>query len=260
MCFAGYKLRLAIAAFILGGLQPLAAGEARIAVAANFAPALRAIADNFSASSGHDIVLSPGSTGKHYAQIINGAPFDAFFSADAARPMKLEQDGLAEGRYTYAIGRLVLWSPAPGLIDPEAKILATASFRFLAIANPELAPYGKAAQETLTRLGLWEQMQPRLVRGENINQAFQFVASGNAELGFVAKSQLKNSRGMDAGSYWEVPAEFHAPIEQQAVLLSDSVIARAFMDYVKSAAGRDLISQYGYDLPMNAQAQTDADR
>lgn len=260
MCLAGDKFRLAIAAFILSGLQPLAAGEARIAVASNFAPALRTIADNFARSSGHDIVLIPGSTGKHYAQIINGAPFDAFFAADAARPTRLEQDGRASDRYTYALGRLVLWSSMPGLVDPKGKILTTTSFRYLAIANPKLAPYGKAAQETLVRLGLWEKVQPRLVRGENISQTLQFVASGNAELGFIAKSQLRNPDTIITGSYWQVPAAFHAPIAQQAVLLSNSVIARAFMNYAKSPAAQEIISHYGYDLPLNAQAETNADR
>ena len=229
-------------------------------MASNFAPALRTIADKFTQSSGHDIVLIPGSTGKHYAQIINGAPFDAFFAADAARPARLEQDRRATGRYTYAVGRLVLWSPTPGLVDEGGKILTTGSFRYLAIANPELAPYGKAAQETLARLGLWEALQARLVRGENISQTLQFVASGNAELGFIAQSQLNNPDFIIRGSYWQVPATFHAPIAQQAVLLSESLIARAFMDYAKSAAARDIIRQYGYDLPMNAQAETDADR
>lgn len=260
MHFGSCKISLAIAIFALSGMQLLEAGEARVAVASNVAPALRTIADDFEQATGHKIVLISGSTGKHYSQIINGAPFDAFFAADTARPAKLEEEGRAYDRFTYVEGRLILWSPVPGLVNDDSKILSAGSFRYLAIANPRLAPYGEAARETLMRLGLWEQLQPRLVRGENIGQAFQFVASGNAELGFIAKSQFVTLPGENTGSYWEVPAELHAPIAQQAVLLSDSLIARAFMDYAKSAAAREIFRHYGYDLPLNSGAQTDVDR
>ncbi|NNK32182.1 MAG: molybdate ABC transporter substrate-binding protein [Xanthomonadales bacterium] len=229
-------------------ISEVAGGDViRIATASNFMTVMPALADAFEAQSGHTVILIPGSSGKHYAQILNGAPFEAFFSADARRPAELERRGrIVDGsRYTYAIGRLVLWSPVPGLVGDGADTLGSGAFRRLAIANPRLAPYGEAARQTLESLGLWNGLQDRLVRGENVAQAFQFVHSGNAELGLVALSQLV---GRDGGSQWLVPAERYAPIEQQAVLLREGP-ARSFLDWVRSEAARDIIEAGGYLAP-----------
>lgn len=227
------------------------ADEIRIAVASNFAGAMKAIVEAFEAGSDHEITLSFGSTGKHYAQIANGAPFDAFFAADTTRPALLEEEGVAVpgSRFTYAIGKLVLWSPKIQFVDADGKVVANGEFRHLAIANPRLAPYGRAAEEVLRARGLWAVVEKRLVFGENINQAFQFVASGNADLGFVAYSQLQRSSGELEGSYWEVSQSEYSPIEQQAVLLDDNAAARAFLAYVRGAEGSNIIRAHGYDLP-----------
>jgi molybdate transport system substrate-binding protein len=226
------------------------ADEIRVAVASNFTAAMQAIAARFAEHSGHRVVLAFGSTGRHYAQIVNGAPFDAFFAADARRPGLLEQEGLAVpgSRFTYAQGRLVLWSPRAGYVDAQGAVLDN-GFRHLAIANPRLAPYGRAAEEVLRALGLWSRLSDRLVRGENVAQAFQFVASGNAELGFVAAAQLKRRGAGMGGSQWEVPEALYSPITQQAVLLADKAAARALLAYVRGPAGRELIEQYGYGVP-----------
>lgn len=226
---------------------PLSADEIRIAVASNFAETMRDIAGAFEEQTGHDLVVASGSTGKHYAQIVNGAPFDAFFAADAARPERLEAEGLAirGSRFTYAVGKLILWSPRPGWVNNNSDILSSDRFRYLAIANPKLAPYGKAAQQILVELGLWQPLQGRMVRGENIGQTFQFVHSGNAELGFVAYSQIRRPGQAVPGSFWLPPESLYDPIEQQAVLLKDSRAARAFLDFVKSDA-REIVQGYGY--------------
>lgn len=228
------------------------ADEIRVAVASNFATASEALVQRFEASSNHQVTLVFGSTGKHYAQIRHGAPFEAFFAADARRPEMLESEGLAvrESRFTYAVGRLVLWSPEARYIDAGGRVLESGDFRHLAIANPELAPYGRAAREMLQSKGLWDGLQRRLVRGENIGQAFQFVKSGNAELGLVALSQLTSpDRGMEAGSRWVVPEDLHTPILQQAVLLRDIAAARAFTEFVKSDTAQSIIRSYGYQTP-----------
>ena len=230
---------------------PVRADEMRIAVASNFKAAITAIARRFESETPHRVSLISGSTGKHYAQIHNGAPFDAFFAADIRRPELLEREGLAlpGSRFTYALGKLVLWSPREGYVDPHGRILEDGGFRHLAIANPGFAPYGKAAGEVLLARGLWDALGGRLVRGENIGQAFQFVHSGNAELGFVAWSQLKRPGQPLEGSYWEVPKALHSPIEQQAVLLKDSEAARAFLSFVRSGEGLGIIREYGYETP-----------
>ncbi len=227
-----------------------AAGEIHVAVASNFSGAMRAISARFEAQTGHRVILSSGSTGKHYAQIRNGAPFDAFFAADEQRPKLLEQAGLgvAGSRFTYARGRLVLWSPRAGYVDPAGDVLR-GEFRHLAVANPRLAPYGRAARETLLALGLWEAVAPRLVRGESVAQTLQFVASGNAELGFVAYAQIRQPRGAVSGSYWDIPQSLYTPIIQQAVLLSDDAEARALLAYIKSRPARRIIAAYGYAAP-----------
>jgi molybdate transport system substrate-binding protein len=226
------------------------ADEVRVAVASNFRDAMSALATRFEQISEHQITLIFGSTGKQYAQIRNGAPFDAFFSADSRRPELLERESLAVpgSRFTYAVGKLVLWSPQAGYVDPGGKNLERGDFRHLAIANPNLAPYGTAAREALQALGLWEQLGPRLVRGENIGQAFQFVSSGNAQLGLVAWSQLRRNDATIEGSYWLVPARYYSPIEQQAVLLRDTVAARTFISFIRSEESAKIIRAHGYDL------------
>jgi molybdate transport system substrate-binding protein len=202
----------------------------------------------FEQSSEHTVLISAGSTGNHYAQIRNGAPFEVFFSADAERPTLLEQQGVAVvgSRFLYAVGRLVLWSPRPSFVDADGRLLENGSFRFLAIANPDLAPYGAAAREVLTARNLWSLLQPKLVQGQDIGQTYSFVYTGNAELGFVAYSQLKKPGAEVAGSYWLVPENLHRPIAQEAVLLRDVPAARKLVELVKSPAGREIIRSYGY--------------
>lgn len=222
----------------------------RIAVASNFSTAIQALSNQYEQQSGQKIDLIFGSSGKLYAQIINGAPFDAFFAADVERPERLEQDKRIQpdSRFTYAFGQLVLWSPDPALIDTELSVLSAPTFHHLAIANPRLAPYGLAAQQVLEKLALWTPLQSHIVRGENIGQTYQFIRSGNAELGFVALAQLKES-DMAEGSYWQVPADLHAPIEQQAVQLTDKAEVKAFLAYVREDSSKQLIQQFGYQTP-----------
>jgi molybdate transport system substrate-binding protein len=224
------------------------AAEVRVAVAANFAATMTVLAAEFEADSGHRLLLSSGSTGSHYAQIRNGAPFDVFFAADVRRPMLLESEGraLPGSRFTYALGRLALWSREPGYVDPDGRVLESGQFRFLAIANPSLAPYGAAAREVLEQRGLWNALQSRIVQGQDIGQTYSFVYTRNAQLGFVAYAQLMRPDRPAEGSYWLVPAEMHRPIEQQAVLLRESPAARAFLDFVRGDAGRAVIRRFGY--------------
>ncbi len=224
------------------------ADEIRIAVATNFSETMGALVALFEQSSEHTVLVSAGSTGNHYAQIRNGAPFEAFFSADAERPTLLERQGLAVAgsRFLYAVGRLVLWSPRADFVAADGRVLEGGAFRFLAIANPELAPYGAAAREVLMARNLWRSLQPKLVQGQDIGQAYSFVYTGNAELGFVAYSQLKKPAAEVAGSYWLVPENLHRPIAQEAVLLRDVSAAREFVELVKSSAGREIIRSYGY--------------
>ncbi len=226
------------------------AEEIRVAVAANFADAMKTLVTRFEAISGHTVVPVFGSTGKHYAQIVNGASFAAFLAADAERPQRLESEGRAVRgtRFTYAVGRLVLWSRTDDVVDPAGTVLANGTFRHLAMASPELAPYGAAAEETLRSMGLWKRLEPRLVRGENIGQTFQFVHTGNAELGFVALSQVIGPGKKTEGSFWLVPLELHQPIEQQAVLLHDSKAARHFLAFLGGAEAREIILRYGYSI------------
>lgn len=231
-----------------------AAEEVRVAVAANFLTTLNEIATNFERDTGHTAVVSSGSSGKLYAQIKNGAPFDVFFSADVTRPKLLEEEGFAVqgSRFAYAVGRLTLWSHGTTKIEGNGKsALLSDDVEHVAIANPKTAPYGAAAKEALQALGLWERVRDRLVRGENIGQTFHFVFSKNAQLGFVALSQVLNPKVNGAGSRWDVPAHLYAPIRQQAVLLRTGQrheVARAFLDYVKGAKSRDIIERFGYVL------------
>jgi molybdate transport system substrate-binding protein len=225
-----------------------AADELRVAVATNFSETMAALVELFEQRSEHTILVSTGSTGSHYAQIRNGAPFEAFFAADAERPRLLEEQGVAVAgsRFLYAVGRLVLWSPEPRVVDAEGRVLDGDSFRFLAIANPELAPYGAAAREVLTARGLWEKLQPKLVQGQDIGQAYSFVYTGNAELGFVAMAQLMKPGAEISGSHWLVPDSLHRPIAQEAVLLKDVAPAREFIEFVKSPGARAVIRSFGY--------------
>ena len=238
-----------VLACVLSSSQSLAA-EIRVAAASNFARAMISLASDFEENSGHKVKLVFGSTGKHYAQIHNGAPFDVFFAADIKRPRLLEEQGIAiaGSRFTYAKGKLILWSHMPNYVDSEGEVLRHGSFEHLAIANPNLAPYGRAAREVLKYRGLWEEMKQKVVRGENIGQAFQFVSSGNAELGFVAFSQVKNIDEPIEGSYWEVPQSLYTPIEQQAVLLTDNEAGRSFISYIKSKPALKIISNHGYEI------------
>jgi molybdate transport system substrate-binding protein len=210
---------------------------------------LERLTPRFEEQSGHTLTVISGATGSHYAQIVNGAPFDVFLAADAERPQRLEAEGraVAGTSFTYALGKLVLWSADATVVDSAGAVLESGTFKHLALANPTLAPYGAAAQETLTALGLWEGVQGKLVRGDNIAQTLQFVQSGNVELGFVAMSQLIDIG--NTGSRWDVPATLYDPIVQQGVLLKDSAPAREFIDFIRSEESRAVIREAGYDLP-----------
>ena len=242
----GWKLVLGL--FALGPAAHAAADETTVAVATNFTNAMSALVERFEQRTGHRVLVSFGSTGNHYAQIKSGAPFDAFFAADAERPRLLENEGLIvpASRFRYAVGRIALWSPRAGYVDDAGRVLKTGAFRHLAIANPDVAPYGAAAREVLQAMRLWDALQPRLVRGQDIGQAYSFVHTGNAELGFVAWAQLKKPDGDVGGSYWLVPETLHEPIAQEAVLLRDVPAANALMEFVKSPEARDIIRSYGY--------------
>lgn len=240
---------LLLAAFLL----PARAAEVQVAVAANFAVPLARIAEGFKAATGHTLKVAAGATGKFYSQVVAGAPFEVLLAADEATPARLVNEGhaVAGSRFTYAIGRLVLWSAQPGLVDEQGAVLASGRFAHLAIANPKTAPYGAAALQVLQARGLGAALAPRLVTAESIAQAYQFVATGNAELGFVALSQVVVPGKPAAGSYWLVPPQLHAPIRQDAVLLkagANNAAARALLDYLKSPAARDVIRSFGYGL------------
>lgn len=242
---------IALAAVLVLGPSAAQAAETQVAVAANFTEPAREIATAFKAATGHTAVLSFGSSGQFYAQMARGAPYEVFLSADADRPKKAEQDGVGVTgtRFTYAIGRIVLYSRTPGLVDDGGKVLATGRFQKLSIADPTAAPYGVAAVATLQKLGVYDAVKPRIVMGSSITQAFQFVDTGAAELGFVALSQVINTPG---GSRWLVPAVDHAAIDQQAILLypgQNNPAAKAFMAFLKSPPAIAIIKKYGYEIP-----------
>lgn len=229
---------------------PAFAAEVKVAVAANFTEPAKEIAARFKTKTGHDANLSFGSSGQFYTQIANGAPFEVFLSADAERPTKAEADGLAVpgSRFTYAVGRLVLYSKTPGLVDAKGAVLKSGKFNKLSIADPKTAPYGVAAVETMKKLGLSEALAPKLVQGTSITQAYQFVDTGAAELGFVALSQVVTVKG---GSRWLVPTADHTPIDQQAVLLKTGAAnpgAGAFLAFLKGAEAKAIIRKYGYEI------------
>ena len=237
-------------------LNEAIADEIKIAVASNFYPTMKELVTHFesitpNSDTTNNIVLISGSSGKHYAQILNGAPFDLFFSADKLRPNMLEKEDVFnnQSRFTYALGKLALWSPFNEYVDSDGQVLYTDDFRFLAIANPKIAPYGVASKETLTSMNLWLDMGEKLVRGENIAQTFQFAKSGNAKLGFVSYSQILSLNSSSEGSYWLVPQDMYQPIEQQAILLKDSSLGKDFLSFIMSDEALDIIKRNGYDLP-----------
>lgn len=229
------------------------AGEVQVAVAANFTAPMKLIAAEFERSSGHKALLSFGGTGKFYAQIRNGAPFEILLAADAETPRRLEQEGLgvAGSSITYAVGKLALWSADAGLVDAKGEVLTSGNYRHIAIASPKLAPYGAAAQQVLERLGLTTALAPKIVQGENIAQTYQFIKSGNAELGFVALSQVYAQGAVKEGSAWIVPAALYSPIRQDVVLLvkgKDNPAAAALLQFMRSEQAQAVIKSFGYDL------------
>ncbi len=229
------------------------AAEVQVAVAANFTAPIKEIAAEFEKDTGHKVAIAFGATGKFYAQIVNGAPFEVFLAADDSTPAKLEGEGaiVAGSRFTYAIGKLVLWSAKENFVDDQGAVLNNPAIRHLSVANPKTAPYGAAAMATLTQLGLADAYRGRMVQGENITQTHQFVATGNAELGFVALSQVYKDGRLTSGSGWVVPAAFHQPIRQDAVILArgrDNPAAAALVDYLKGPKAAAVIRSYGYDL------------
>jgi len=230
------------------------ASEVRLAVAANFAAPMRSLAQSFEKATGHKVVVALGATGQLYAQIKNGAPFDVLLAADDETPKKLESEGLAVSgsRATYAIGRLVLWSKRDGLIDAKGEFLSTGRFDRIAIANPKLAPYGLAAIEVIEKLGLTQAIKPKVVEASNITQAHQFVASGNAEIGFVALAQVAEGGKIKSGSGWIIPESLHSPIQQDLVLLQrgkTNPAAQQLIEFLRSETAKAIIRSYGYALP-----------
>ncbi|KWR75193.1 MULTISPECIES: molybdate ABC transporter substrate-binding protein [Pseudomonas] len=245
------RLSLALAACL--AIHAALADEVQVAVAANFTAPIQAIAKDFEKDTGHKLVASFGATGQFYAQIKNGAPFEVFLAADDSTPAKLEQEKavVPGSRFTYAIGKLALWSPKDGYVDAKGEVLKKGGFQHLSIANPKTAPYGLAATQVLDKLGLKDKLTGRIVEGQNIGQAYQFVSSGNAELGFVALSQIYKDGKVTAGSAWIVPADLYEPIRQDAVILEkgkDNAAAKALVDYLKGPKAAAVIKAYGYEL------------
>lgn len=237
------------AATLLAGVAH--ADEVAVAVAANFTAPMQKIAAQFEKDTGHKAVLSFGATGKFYAQINNGAPFGILLAADDTTPEKIAKEGkgVDASRFTYAIGQLVLWSKQANYVDDKGAVLKTGDHKHIAIANPKLAPYGLAAMQTVEKLGLTAQVQPKTVLGENIGQTYQFAASGNAQLGFVALSQVMEDGKLREGSAWIVPASMHEAIRQDAIVLNsakDNAAAKALMEYLKGDKARAIIKSYGY--------------
>lgn len=242
-----------LSAWLFFSLSGLHAAEAQVAVAANFAEPFKAIAAVLKKSTGHTLKITVGSTGRLYAQIKNGAPFDVLLSADAQAPAQLEADGLAQPgtRFTYATGKLVLWSADATQVDALGAVLKTDRFRKLAMANPKTAPYGAATIEVIDRLGLTAELSPKLVQGESIGQAYNFAHTGNAELAFVALSQVLDRGQLKNGSMWLVPQNLYPPIRQDAVLLKKAArneAAQALLKLLQSAEIKNLIRSCGYDV------------
>lgn len=253
-CMFTRQLRRAALVFVLtmasGGIAR--ADTALVAVAANFSGAAERLAPMFTAATGHDLQLTTGSTGKLYAQILEGAPFEVLLSADASTPQKLISKGkaVAGTGFTYAVGQLALYSADADRIGTEGKAALTdPGLRFIAIANPDLAPYGVAARETLQAMGIWDDVAPRIVMGQNIGQTHALVDTGAAEVGFVALSAISGPEGVAKGSHWRVPQEMFQPIRQDAVLLlagQDNPAAVAFLAFLRSAPAIEVMAAYGY--------------
>jgi len=242
-----------VALAAMAGAAAVRAGEVQVAVAANFAGALAKVAEGFTAATGHTLKVSSGATGRFYAQIVAGAPFEVLIAADDETPKKLVGEGhaVAGSNFTYAIGKLVLWSAQPGFVDDQGAVLAAGKFAHLAIANPKLAPYGAAALQVLKARGLSAALAPKLVTAESIAQAYQFVATGNAELGFVALSQVALPGKPVTGSYWLVPPALYGEIRQDAALLKageKNPAAAALLAYLKSEPAKRVMRDFGYGL------------
>ncbi len=229
------------------------ADEVQVAVAANFTAPMQLIAPAFEKATGHKAVLAFGATGKFYAQIKNGAPFEVLLSADDETPTKLAKEGTAVSttQFTYAKGKIVLWSAKTTLVDDKGEVLKKGGFEHLALTNPKLAPYGMAAIETMKALGVHDALAPKFVTGENLAQTYQFIKSGNALLGFIALSQVMKDGKIVEGSAWLVPTSLYQPIKQDAIVLDkgkDKPAAAALMQYLKGEQARAIIQSYGYDL------------
>ena len=238
--------------FVSLAVTPALAEQALVAVAANFVPPFREVAMEFEKATGHTVQVASGSSGAFFTQIKNGAPFDVFFSADSERPKLLEEEGLGVkgSRFTYAIGRLVLWSPDPNLVKGE-DTLRSEKFKHLAIADPKTAPYGVAAKQAMQKLEVWESVQYRLVLGESLGQTIGFIESGNAELGFLALSQVMDPKMKGKGGRWDVPSNLHEPIKQDVVLLAkgkDNPAAKSLMVFIGGPQATAIIERYGYEL------------
>ncbi|MFM2006025.1 MAG: hypothetical protein RLZZ09_1680 [Pseudomonadota bacterium] len=248
-----------VAALLLGLLLPLSAraDTVQVAVASNFGGAMQQIAKNFRKDTGHEATVMAAGTGKLYAQIKNGAPFEVLLSADDKTPAKLEAEGLAVPgtRFTYAVGKLVLWSPRPNTVDREGKVLRKGSFAHISLGNPKTVPYGQAAVEVLRHLGLYEALEPKFVLGENVAHAQQFVDSGNAELGFVAQSGVYKDGRLTGGSVWWIPDILYTPIRQDAVLLKkgqNNAAARALLDYLRQPPAKAIMTSLGYGVEQDS--------
>ncbi|MBS1190964.1 MAG: modA [Rhodocyclaceae bacterium] len=247
-------MKTAMKAFPLIALLALSkawAAEVQVAVASNFTSPMQEIATEFEKDTGHRAILAFGATGKFYAQIANGAPFEVLLAADDETPARLEKESLAVAgsRFTYAVGKLALWSPTPGYVDGRGEVLKKGGFSHIALANPKTAPYGAAAVQAMAGLGVLAALEPRFVQGENISQAYQFAATGNAELGFVALSQVYRDGKITAGSAWILPAGLHDPIRQDAAILArgrSQPAAAALAAYLKGTKARAIIASYGY--------------
>lgn len=242
-----------VLAGLLAFATPAQADQVSVAVAANFTGPMQKIAAEFEKDTGHKVLSSFGASGKFYAQIKNGAPFDLLLAADEQTPARLIQEhaAVAATRFSYAIGKLVLWSAKPAVVDGAGQVLKNGGVEHLALANPKLAPYGAAALQAMTALGVKDAWQPRIVTGESIAQTYQFISSGNALLGFVALSQVLKD-GKIEGSWWLVPAHLYTPIRQDVVMLEHGQgkpAAVALMSYLKTAKAKALIQSYGYQLP-----------
>lgn len=248
--FAPTVLAALITSFTVG---TACADDVQVAVAANFTAPIQAIANDFEKDTGHKLIAAYGATGQFYTQIKNGAPFEVFLAADDSTPEKLEKEGetVPGSRFTYAVGTLALWSAKDGYVDPAGHVLKEGTYQHLAIANPKAAPYGLAATQVLEKMGLTEKVKDKLVEGQNITQAYQFVSTGNAQLGFVALSQIYKDGKISSGSAWIIPEALHDPIKQDAVILkkgANNPAAKALTEYLKGPKAAAIIKSFGYHL------------